>query len=54
MVNYFFSSRSTKTLFYSMSYSYRGEFIDNILQIKGEILNELNQQVIEEMNHESS
>ena len=54
MINYYLSNRSTKTLFYSMSYSYRSEFIDNVLQIKGELTNEFNQQVIEEMNHESS
>ena len=42
------------TLFLSMSYSYRLEFIDHTLQIKGEILKEINQQVIEEQHHESS
>lgn len=31
MVSYFLKSRSTKTLFLSMSYSYRTEFIDHAL-----------------------
>lgn len=48
IVSYFLESKATKTLFFSMSYAYRSEFIEHVLQIKGEILNELNQQVIEE------
>ena len=41
-------------LFQAMSYSYRLEFVDHILQIKGEMLKEINQQVISDHNQESS
>lgn len=54
MVGFFLKSRATKTFFLSMSYAYRTEFLDHVLQIKGDILKELNQQVIEEQNKESS
>lgn len=50
MMNFFLRSRATRTLFLSMSFSYRAEFIDHILAIKGEILKELTQMVIEEEN----
>ena len=54
LISYLLSSQPTMTLFQSMSYSYRLEFIDHVLQIKSDILKELNQQVIEEQNNESS
>lgn len=50
MMNFFLRSRATRTLFLSMSFSYRAEFVDHILDIKGEILKELTQMVIEEEN----
>lgn len=53
LINYILSSEATQTLFLSMSYSYRLEFINDILQIKTNILIEF-QQVILEQNHESS
>jgi hypothetical protein len=43
LVSYFLGSPSTKTLFLAMSYSYRSEFVEHALQIKGDIINELNQ-----------
>ena len=54
LVNIFLSSKPTKTFYLSMSYAYRTEFLDHVLSIKGEILKEINQQVIEEQNGESS
>lgn len=43
MVGFFLKSKSTKTFFLSMSYAYRTEFLDHVLQIKGDMLKELNQ-----------
>ena len=54
MVSIFLSSRATKTFFLSMSYAYRTEFLENALQIKGDMLKELNQAVIEEQHKEST
>lgn len=48
LISYLLKAESTITLFLSMSYSYRQEFINDILQIKTDILKELNQQVIQE------
>ena len=50
MMNFFLRSRATRTLFLSMSFSYRAEFVDHILEIKGDILKELTQMVQEENN----
>ena len=44
----FLKSQPAKTFFLSMSYAYRTEFLDHVLEIKGEISKELNQQGIEE------
>jgi len=41
MMSFFLRCRATRTLYLSMSYSYRAEFVDHILDIKGEILKEL-------------
>lgn len=46
LISFFMRSRTTKTMFLSMSYSYRIDFIDHILQIKDEIHNEIKQQII--------
>lgn len=54
LVGSLLSCKASMTLFLSMSYSYRLEFVDHILQIKGDILKEINQQVIEEQQNESS
>lgn len=54
LVLFLLSSKATATLFLSMSYSYRLEYISDILQIKADILQDLSQQVIQEQHHESS
>lgn len=54
LISFLLSSQATKTLFLSMSYAYRSEFIDHVLHIKGDILKEINQQVIDEQHMESS
>ena len=48
MMNFLLPSRATKTLFLSMSFSYKAEFMDHLLEIKDEILNELKQMVIQD------
>lgn len=42
LVSFLIKSKATQTLFLSMSYSYRAEFIDHILQIKSDLVHELN------------
>ena len=54
LISYLLSTQSTMTLFLSMSYSYRLEFIDHILQIKADILKELSQQVIQDQHQNLS
>jgi hypothetical protein len=41
MSAYLIQSQGFRSLYYSMSYAYRSEFIDNILQIRAEVLDEL-------------
>lgn len=43
IVSTFLKSKAAKTFFLSMSYAYRTEFLDHVLEIKGEISKELNQ-----------
>ena len=46
LISYLLSSKPMVTLFLSMSYSYRHEFIEHILKLKNVILKELDDAVI--------
>lgn len=47
------TSKAAYSVFHAMSYSYRVEFLDHLLQVKADVLNELQNLVIEEENKDS-
>ena len=51
-VGYFLRSRASWTVYLDMSYGYRPEFVEHLMQVKGDVIKELSQMVIEEENKE--
>lgn len=40
-LNHFLTSKAAHSVFHAMSFSYRVEFLDHLLQVKADVLNEL-------------
>ena len=53
-LHHLIGSKTAAAVFYAMSFSYRVEFVDHLLQVKADVLNEVQNLVIEEEANQES